>query len=212
MNFFAHALVGLWQSEDRRFVLGAMLPDLSAMLGVRSTSAQDPVIDAGIRFHHTTDAAFHGAPHFVRLCAQSVESLTSQGVGRGTARAVGHVGVELLLDGLLSHDQRAHAAYRDALGYAVEQRLADTLDWPAEQRERMHAGLARLRAAPVPDGYREPAFVTERLQTILARRPRLAMQPADLPRVATQVQALHGELSQHWRELMEQVRARLADG
>jgi acyl carrier protein phosphodiesterase len=188
-----------------------MLPDLSAMLGVRMTSAEDPRIDAGIHFHYTTDAAFHGAPHFVRLCAQSVEALTSRGVGRGTARAVGHVGVELLLDGLLSHDEGACEAYQATLANAVDQRLADTLAWPAEQRERMHAGLARLQVAPVPAGYREPAFVTERLQTILSRRPRLAMQPGDLPQVAAHVQALQDDLTENWRELLEQVRTRLGD-
>ena len=211
MNFFAHAVVGLWRSEDRRFVLGTMLPDLSAMLGVRLTSAQDPQIDAGIQFHHTTDAAFHGAPHFVRLCAQSVEALTRTGVGRGTSRAVGHVGAELLLDGLLSHDLRACDAYQEALAHAVEQRLTESLAWPDEQRARMHAGLMRLRAAPVPAGYREPAFVTERLQYILSRRPRLAMQASDVPKVEAHIEALHADLSVHWRELLEQVRTRLGD-
>jgi len=209
MNFFAHAVVGLWQSEDRRFLLGTMLPDLSAMLGLRLTGALDPVIDAGIQCHHTTDAAFHGAPHFVRLCAQSMEALTARGVGRGTARAVGHVGSELLLDGMLSHDERAHQAYRDALRLAVDERLTDTLAWPVEQRERMRAGLLRLLAAPIPVGYREPAFVAERLQYILSRRPRLAMQPSDEPHVTAQLEAVRFDLTGTWRELLEQVRQRL---
>jgi hypothetical protein len=209
MNFFAHAVVGLWHSEDRRFVLGAMLPDLSAMLGLRLGGSLDPVLDAGIQCHHTTDAAFHGSPHFVRLCARSVEVLTARGVGRGTARAAAHVGVELLLDGMLSHDAQAHAAYQEALATGVDHGLIDGLGWPAEQRDRMLAGLARLRLAPVPVGYREPEFVTERLEYVLSRRPRLAMRPADVPHVGDQVRVLHRELSGSWGELIDQVRARL---
>jgi hypothetical protein len=39
--------------------------------------------------------------------------------------------------------------------------------------------LARLQSAPVPEGYRDPAFVYARLEGILSRRPRLALRPGD---------------------------------
>jgi hypothetical protein len=51
--------------------------------------------------------------------------------------------------------------------------------------------LVRLARAPIPDGYREVAFVHERLHAILARRPRLALRSSDAPAVRDW---LHGAL------------------
>jgi acyl carrier protein phosphodiesterase len=209
VNFFSHAVVARWCRDDHGFVFGTMLPDLSAMVGARIAAASEQSVQAGIDYHHATDAAFHGSDPFVRLCSESVEVLTAQGVARGTARAVAHVGFELLLDGLLSrHTDEVHA-YEAALAHAREHRLADTMHWTDEQKERLQQGLARLVAAPVPAGYREPAFVVERLQWILARRPRLAMQPGDLPKVTERIQRLSAEVAAVEAELLVDVRRRL---
>lgn len=209
MNFFGHAVVGLRHSDDRRFLLGTMLPDLCAMLGIRISRAHDAAIATGVDFHHRTDAAFHGSARFVTLCSNAVESLTEAGVSRGTARAVAHVGTELLLDGMLSRETDARPAYADALAYAVEERLSERLPTPHEAQARLHRGLTRLVNAPIPEAYLDPAFVVDRLEAMLAPRPRLAMQARDVPLVRHELDRLHGEVSTTWRELLAQVQTRL---
>ena len=187
-----------------------MMPDLTGMMGLRLATSSDPTLAAGIEFHHATDAAFHGASQFLAMCASGVAELTEQGVGRGAARAVAHVGTELLLDGRMSHDRASRAAYGDSLQYALTHELAETLALPdARDRARLHAGLARLHTAPVPEGYREPAFVLDRLENILARRPRLALQPADRPHVELFLTRARAHVNDTWLELLDQVRAAL---
>ena len=209
MNFFGHAVVGLWHSQDRRFLLGAMLPDLCGMLGIRIARAEETQIAAGIDFHHRTDAAFHGAERFVQLCSETVETLTARGVGRGTSRAVGHVGTELLLDGVLSREGAASAIYREALQLAVDERLAHSVLVSDEEQARLHRGLTRLVRAPIPEAYLDPSFVVDRLQYVLAPRPRLAMQQSDMPHVQEQLQHLSEVVEGSWPELLDQVRQRL---
>jgi hypothetical protein len=210
VNFYAHACVALWRSDDPRFLFGAMVPDLTAMLGLRYATSSDPTLNAGIELHHATDAAFHGAGHFVAMCSSGVAELTDHGVGRGAARAVAHVGTELLLDGRMSHDREARTAYAGALRYAVAHELCETLALPeAVDRARLHTGVARLTLAPLPEGYRQPAFVLDRLAHILSRRPRLALEPGDLPHVERFLERAQTELDSTWLELLEQVRSAL---
>lgn len=182
-------------SDDPRFVLGSMLPDLVSMAGVRIADAHDAVLAAGIALHHETDARFHAAPVFTELCRSANEELQALGVGRATARAVGHVGTELLLDGLLSYDEPARAAYSHALERSVREPMHDMLslrgDATTQELQRL---LARLHRAPLPHGYREPSFVLDRLQTILARRPRLAFREGDLEPTARWLERAKAQL------------------
>jgi hypothetical protein len=211
MNFFAHAVVAAWQSSEPRFVLGAMLPDLVGMAGVRVVHASDPELERGIALHHATDGAFHAAPSFTSLCAEAITKLTAAGVERGTARAVGHVGVELLLDGALSRDLARGEVYRAALAFATEGGLTGKLSTlQPEGVARLAAGLVRLSAAPIPDGYRDPRFVAERLRAILAARPRLAMRPSDFAHVLAWAEVTRERVEDRERELLTQVRAGLA--
>lgn len=197
MNFFGHATLALKQSDDPRFLLGAMLPDLVSMAGVRIAEARDPALAAGIALHHETDARFHSAPVFTALCHAANEELQAAGVGRATARAVGHVGSELLLDGLLSFDARARAAYKGALEHSVREPMEHALFLKGDATtQELQTLLARLHRAPLPEGYREPSFVLDRLQTILARRPRLAFQPTDLEPTLTWLTATKAHLEQ----------------
>jgi hypothetical protein len=210
MNFFAHATVALWRSQDSGFVLGAMLPDLFGMLGLRVRDVADPEISAGIAFHHATDGAFHAAPAFAALSGRVLAKLEEQGVGRGSARGVAHVGVELLLDGALSHDAQARSAYRSALTSPSRTRIAHALGPDAsDQAERLHAGLQRLALAPVPEGYRDADFAFERVRNLLARRPRLALRDADLEAVRRVLHATRPAVERACPLLLEQVRERL---
>jgi hypothetical protein len=184
VNFFAHALVAGWTREHPRFLLGAMLPDLTSMLGERIDHLPDPEVHAGVDHHHAADGAFHGSPTFARLCSEAIARLGELGVGRGSARAVGHVGTELLLDGALSHDEAAVRRYTGALEHALEAPIEDLVRLREPGREpALHNGIARLMTAPVPHGYRDPEFVVARLHHMLARRPRLALRETDLSHV-----------------------------
>jgi hypothetical protein len=180
MNFFGHATVAGLRSEAPRFVLGAMLPDLTSMAGVRIEDVGDSEVARGVALHHETDRAFHAAPPFQALCAGALETLEQAGVARGPARAVGHVGSELLLDGLLSHNRQARAIYARSLEVALADRLEQTVRFRSEaDPARMRLLLQRLANAPLPEAYRDPALVCDRLFTILAHRPRLALQSGD---------------------------------
>jgi hypothetical protein len=181
MNFFGHALLAARRSDDPRFVLGSMLPDLVSMAGTRLSAVHDAQLAAGVALHHETDARFHAAEPFYELCRWASEELQSAGVHRATARAVGHVGSELLLDGLLSTDGHARAAYARALEPEVREPLAELLSLRgAMQPEELSTLMLRLAQAPLPEGYRDTSFVLERLKRILAPRPRLSFKPSDL--------------------------------
>jgi hypothetical protein len=210
MNFFAHQAVAARTSDQPRFLLGAMLPDLASMIGTRILRVDDAELELGIAHHHQADAAFHGASIFSELCASAVHELCSHGVGRGTARAVGHVGVELLLDGFLSHDLAARDRYTRALTLFVQDDLGARLALRHDDdRARLALGLLRLRAAPIPEGYRDPEFVVERLEHILSRRPRLAMAERDRPHVLRWTQATHRDLAGRYPALLAEVESGL---
>ncbi|HKP60106.1 MAG TPA: hypothetical protein VJV78_25450 [Polyangiales bacterium] len=206
MNFFAHSVVAGRRSRAPRFVLGAMLPDLASMIGVRVAHAGDSELARGIDLHHATDSAFHAAPVFTGLCASAISSLCDQGVGRGTARAVAHVGVELLLDGALSGDAPERALYAAALASAADGGLSQGLTLaPPHELPRLSAGLARLAASELPEAYRDAAFVVDRLRVILARRPRLAMAEGDYEKVLEWAEAVQPSVLACSRELLEHV-------
>jgi len=161
-------------------VLGAMLPDLCSMAGLRVQTVLDPELARGVDLHHETDRRFHAHPQFLALCSSALESLEARGVSRAAARAVGHVGSELLLDGLLSDDLHARAAYGRALQNAIESQLASQVVFKQDERpEALRRVLGRLATAPIPEGYRDAGFVCDRLEVILGRRPRLAMRAED---------------------------------
>ncbi len=210
LNFFSHALVATWQSHDPRFVLGAMLPDLLGMMGLRLREAHDPELARGVDLHHATDSAFHSAPVFTQLCSEAIARLTAETVERGTARAVGHVGVELLLDGALSGDAVVRAVYADALALAADGGLEDRLSVTEPGGlARLSAGLRRLSAAPIPEAYRQADVVADRLRVILAPRPRLAMRERDVGPVRTWARAAQPSVIDRRLELLEQVRRAL---
>jgi hypothetical protein len=180
MNFFGHAVIAALEDAEPRFVLGAMLPDLCSMAGLQLKSSADPSVARGIAQHHRIDHAFHGIPAFVALCAGALTTLERAGVSRATARAVGHVGSQLLLDGALAPRSAALRAYRAALACASDdERVTLGLELRRGSAALLPRLALRLSAAAIPDGYREPRFVAERLTWILARRPRLALAEGD---------------------------------
>lgn len=208
MNFFGHATIALEErgSDDAgRYVLGSMLPDFASMARLRMAGVDDPEIEAGVALHHRTDDAFHGAPTFVALMGDAQDELEEAGLGHGSAMAVAHVGVELLLDGELVVRAGVPASYHDALATAKA-----PIRWrQADGEARWEYLRTRLQTAPLPDGYRDPTFVAERLVRILAGRPRLALAPAGIEAVFAWSRRARAPVADAADDLLDEVRARL---
>jgi hypothetical protein len=210
MNFVGHAAVARWSRDEPAFLAGAMLPDFLHMTGTRVVEVRDPRVAAGVEHHHRVDDAFHGAPTFVALCADALGRLTSDGVRRGTARAVAHVGTELLLDGWLLHQGEVETAYVNALEWAFPSGLLETIRVRDEHAPRLHTLASRLVAWGAPHDYWNPRFVADRLETALSNRPRLAMATGEKERVASFLFERRNEVEACADTLLDEVRARLA--
>jgi hypothetical protein len=207
MNFFGHATVACMRSEEPRFVLGSMLPDLTSMATIRIESVLDAEFARGVALHHETDRVFHSTAPFRALCESALHALEGEGVSRASARAVGHVGSELLLDGLLSDDRRVRNAYARALEAALERHFEHSMTWRGDaDADALRTLLERLASAPLPEAYRDPLFVYDRLHKILERRPRLAMQPGDREPVQRWLQHASERLAQDADAILDALR------
>jgi len=180
VNFLGHTHVALASSDDPLYVLGAVLPDLASMAGVRIDRARSGGrLHEGIRCHIDTDAAFHGHPIFRQGSAAIRADLAPHDLPLGASRAIGHIGWELLLDGTLV-GSRTESAFHHAL---IEGEQALTAIVPDDQR-RWQAFLDRWRGLADPRlRYDEPPWVAERLYLMLHSRPRLAFAESALPGV-----------------------------
>ena len=187
MNFFGHAAIAGQFRESPEFVLGAMLPDFCGMLGLRAPRPSAGLLGDGIRFHHLTDHAFHELAAFRSFCSEATAWLDGEGVRRGTARAVAHVGVELLLDAALAEGDAARTLYLSALDAAQAPELFERAEFPPHERTSL-SGLARTLEARGVSRAPETALVVGRLERALAARPRLRIEPADLARVSSWVE------------------------
>ena len=175
------------EPEERdRYLFGTALPDFAAIGRFQLTGEpDDPEVAAGVGMHHATDNAFHGSEWFLNHSQAVREDLERRGVNRGAARAVGHVGVELLLDGHLlgsSGTLRSQAQRVLRLADDAELRLPGLV--AADRRSDWGRHLDRISTWPLPDDYHRPVAVAERLRRILSHRRRLAFGPGDTAVVA----------------------------
>jgi hypothetical protein len=217
MNFFGHALIAQRDEATRgqirvEFVLGAMLPDFASMLRTRPPSATLDALAAGLSFHHRTDDAFHGSRAFLEFSRQASSQLSHRGLGRGTARAVAHVGVELLLDAAFAREEGANEAYLSAVAGALTERTRGYIHWQASDAgERFqhlcHSLHNRGRFQENPPS----ELVAKRLQSILADRPRLAMDDRGLSVVREWVESARPRITAGAPQLLSEVEQRLHD-
>ena len=211
MNFFGHGCLAAETRPDAAFVVGAMLPDLAAMAGLRVTGVAHAAADDGRRFHYATDAAFHRAAGFGELSARAAQELLDAGVRRGPARAIAHVGVELLLDGWLAEVHGVPAAYDAAL--ALGPRLAGAIAFHAAGAAGLLEVCERVASAPhAHAAWCEPARLGSRLARILGPRPLLALERSELPAVTAWAAAARGEVARAAPALLAEVRAALSYG
>jgi len=180
VNYLGHAAVATWRSDDRAFVLGAMLPDFATMIGTRPPATTHPGLESGMRFHYRTDEVFHRSVGFRELTRSAFDWLQGHGVERGRARAIAHVGVELLLDADLARAEPVRRAYVAALHGGAEHDLGRHLSWAAAEGHRGFEDLrARLLVRGVAADDPTPAVTSQRLRRALSARPRLALDDAD---------------------------------
>jgi acyl carrier protein phosphodiesterase len=207
MNFFGHVCVAIVRSDNPRFLLGAMLPDLASMASLRLGKLRDAELAAGVALHHHTDRLFHGAEAFRGLCESALQDLENAGVARGAARAVGHVGSELLLDGVLSADGPARTAYARALEVGLRERVEHDVGFEGDANpSRLRRLLERLSQGPLPEGYRDVDFVHARLEALLASRPRLSLAPGDSVPVRAWLEKAARSLEHQGSALLGEVR------
>lgn len=215
MNFFGHAVIAQRDEATRgpiraEFVLGAMLPDFASMLRTRPPASSLDSLRAGLYFHHQTDDAFHGSESFLEFSRQASRFLTDRGVPRGTARAVAHVGVELLLDAAFADDDGANEAYLSAVACGASERARDHLQWHAHDTSERFGQLCR-RLSDRGRFQRHPPseLVAERLQSILVDRPRLAMDDRGLFVVREWVESARSQITSGAPQLLREVELRL---
>jgi len=177
-----------------------MLPDFEAMVGVPLVEVRDRDIQRGIDLHHQTDDAFHRAPSFLSLCASALEALTDAGVSRGTARAVGHVGSELFLDGWLVREQ----GHIDHYLAALELDASGLLGWQ-DQGLAFSKLKTRLTIWGAPHDYAEAPFVLARLTDALRARPALAVQDEQAAPVAKYLPSLQQMVERCAPELLNEL-------
>lgn len=128
------------------------------------------------------------------------DELAAGGCARGPRKATAHVGIELLLDGVLVDDPRYRAAYLDALATADELALADG-DAP-----RLAHLLSRLRSHGVPDDLRRCDAITRRLERTLAPRPLLRADARDLVVIERALVALRPRVVDSTDTILAQLR------
>lgn len=181
MNFFGHACLAARRDETAGFVLGSMLPDLMAMLGGRRVASGRERTAAGIRFHHATDEVFHATEMFKELSHTSSSWLLTRGLGRGPARAVGHVGIEMLLDSCLSEGESFPPCIAQALVLGCDVgEIASLTVSPASSAPNL-AGLCQaLRQGAKRFADHRPEVVATRLVRALSGHPRLALATTDV--------------------------------
>jgi hypothetical protein len=209
VNFFGHAAVARWYSESPTVALGAMLPDFAAMIRARPPVVREPLLQRGVALHHATDHAFHETSVFRELTAWAHADLAERGLARGPARAVAHVGVEILIDGVLAHDDAARRSYLAALtlGRTLD---AASVSWRDGASSLAFAELvAALCARGISRSHHTPEVLALRVARALAPRPRLALGANDEPRVIAWAHAARPRVAARGDALVKELRRML---
>ncbi len=173
MNYFGHFVIASWVTKDVGSHFGAMLPDFCAMARVAIPECLPPSTHHGLSLHYRSDEAFHLCPVFQNLCSSGTRRLIELGLTRGPARAASHVGLELLLDGVLAREPSARHGYVRTLADPLGGRAQWTGEGPLAEL------LSRLRERGVDGSHFEVPALFFRLQRALGRHRRLALVAAD---------------------------------
>lgn len=215
MNFFGHAALaaghfggaGLPPDALARLCTGAMLPDFVGMLHLGRPQVRDDALALGVAFHHRTDHAFHDLRSFHELSQRTFAWLSERRLPRGPARAVAHVGIEMLLDEVMAQELTARAAYLAALVVPLESALSFEAASDLERLETLRRTLFE-RATP---HRAPPEVVAQRIRRTLEHRPRLATDDAGEALLREWVQAARPWVAAAAPGLLAALQAQLAD-
>jgi hypothetical protein len=218
MNFFGHAALAAdhFKREDPkpeagelgRLCVGAMLPDFVGMLRLGKPLVTDDALARGVSFHHRTDHAFHDLPSFQLLSRRTFAWLTQRSLPRGPARAVAHVGIEMLLDEVMARDAAARDAYLLALSVPLDRALSFEAAGDLERLETLRRNLSG-RAATQLGATVE--LVALRIRRTLEGRPRLATDDAGERLLCEWVAEARPWVAAEAPRLLASLRALLAD-
>jgi hypothetical protein len=152
------------------------------MAGTRiDRSLLSPAVAEGVALHHLADRAFHGLEAFRMGSGQIRDGLLEAGVALGPARAVGHAGYELLLDGCLLGRLGVEEQFTQVLEEPPDVIVALSSADPVRWREL----LAAMRDERWWLGYKDPDMVARGLHRGLRARRLLRFSEAELPAVAS---------------------------
>jgi len=203
MNFYGHATIAYQHTPAPPYILGSMFPDFVSMSGNRVKRICDDVISDGVALHQATDNAFHRSPIFIELCSEAAKTLNRNGVKSGSARAVAHAGIELFLDGSIEYDQDVCDAYHEALDFAGTSQIQEKILWRSDaDHERWQLVIERLQTVNIPDRYRDPGFVVQRLVNMLVFRPQLALSESELVSVEQWAERMQPLIEEKSTEMM----------
>ncbi|MGO9557753.1 MAG: hypothetical protein ACLPQS_11915 [Acidimicrobiales bacterium] len=183
MNFVAHSHVALLCDGDGwEQAFGAALPDLASMAGTRiDRSLLSPAVEAGVVLHHRADKAFHALETFRTGSGKIRDGLLAAGLSTGPARAVGHAGYELVLDGCLLTRAGLEDEFAEVLARAPDVTAAVS----SAERGGWRALFAAMRDDRWWLGYREPHMVARAMHRRLGSRPRLRFSGTELSAVTS---------------------------
>ncbi len=198
MNYFSHAAVSGWYTRDARSTLGAMLPDLLTMSGLRRCRSNDSGIDWGIALHHATDHWFHADPFFQEALRDQRRELSALGLSRGAAAAAAHVGLELLLDQYLAKQQGTRTDFLLALHLARSQVRKRLVFETSDAEMRFNELLAHLSERGGPRTATTPERTAAQIAWTLAPRPRLRLEPSALGLVAAWAEQARDHYAAEW--------------
>jgi hypothetical protein len=197
VNLVGHVAVALHDDEPpppTEFLVGCMLPDLSAIARVR-LSRPDGVLGHGVAFHHACDEAFHGSEWFRTRNRELRDALFDAGIETGPARACSHAGVEMLLDGALVTQPRVADSATRALG-AVNTGAEELAGLAAPQaRAMLRERLQLIGRSLDPRRYAEPGFVSERLHRMTSGRRRIELRVEHVAVVARALRAIQPSIT-----------------
>ena len=208
MNFFAHAVLAREHDDSPTFALGAMLPDFVGMLGIQTPEGVDDALRRGMMHHHQTDSAFHYSRGFGGLMAEGVALLKARGVERGRARGASHVGIEILLDGVIACQPEAEAHYHEALSQG-RARCAQWRWQGAEDAARINDLCRRLAVRSIRADSWDPERVAWRVERALSERPRFVLSGTDVEHIRTWASDYRVRVQELTPQLLDEVRESL---
>ncbi len=191
-----------------------MLPDFVSMLRAPMPGLPDGALRQGVEFHHDTDVAFHESGVFRRLQGRSFRELLERGIRRGPARAVAHVGVELLIDVALAWSLVAQenggalggviSCYSQALGSGASSLSSVHFLRPGDG-DRLSFVCSRLSRAGVERFLVDSERAMDPLERALQHRPRLSLLPDESACVRRWANAMYPDVKSELPLLLAQL-------